>query len=81
MPKDNRRHTILGVANYKPREFIQQMNYNLNNGWGIVRSIIDRCLLEEDGKFVLLKDPNKPIIRFYKVPLSTFNEAEDDDEL
>jgi translation initiation factor 3 subunit D len=34
---------------------------------------------------VLLKDPNKPIVRLYAVPLTTFEDAEDenneDDEI
>ena len=32
---------------------------------------------EEDGKYVLVKDPNKPTIRLYQVPADTFEEDED----
>ena len=32
---------------------------------------------EEDGKYLLVNDPNKPVIRLYKVPDNTF---ESDDE-
>lgn len=58
------------------------MNLSLSNGWGIVRTIADMCLKrdDEDGKFVLVKDPNKSILRLYEVPTSSFDDDEDEDE-
>lgn len=53
------------------------MNLNLNNGWAIVRTFVDMLMHQEDGKFVLVKDPNKPTIRLYQVPRDTFEEDED----
>lgn len=53
------------------------MNLQLSNGWGIVRTIADMCLKREEGKFVLVKDPNKQILRLYEVPAGSF---EDDGE-
>ena len=50
------------------------MALNLNNGWGIVRTIMDMCLKMEEGKYVLVKDPNKPVLRLYSVPENTFEE-------
>jgi translation initiation factor 3 subunit D len=50
------------------------MALNLNNGWGIVRTIVDMCLKMDDGKYVLVKDPNKSILRLYSVPDHTFEE-------
>lgn len=82
-PKSSQSHIVLGVMGYKPREFATQMNLNLNNGWGIVRTIVDLVKGMEgaeegvDRKYVLVKDPNKPVVRLYEVPLGTF---EDDDD-
>lgn len=76
-PKTNDRHVILGVVGWKPRDFAQQMNLSLSNGWGIVRTIADMCLQREEGKYVLVKDPNKPMLRLYQVPADSF---EDDGE-
>ncbi|RMZ78553.1 hypothetical protein DV737_g3805, partial [Chaetothyriales sp. CBS 132003] len=91
-PKSAANHIILGVMGYKPREFANQMNLGLSNGWGIVRTIVDLvrgmdAKAGEDGssgsastsdkKFVLVKDPNKPVIRLYEVPMSTFEEDDD----
>lgn len=53
------------------------MALNLNNGWGIVRTIVDMVLRMDEGKYVLVKDPNKPVLRLYSVPQHTF---EEDDE-
>jgi translation initiation factor 3 subunit D len=77
-PKDNNRHVILGVVSFKPREFASQMNLNLNNGWGIVRTIVDMCMQMPEGKYVLVKDTNKPVLRLYEVPVNTFEEEEED---
>lgn len=76
-PKTNDKHVILGVVGWKPRDFAQQMNLSLSNGWGIVRTIADMCLQREEGKYVLVKDPNKQILRLYEVPAGSF---EDDGE-
>lgn len=43
----------------RPNEFAAQLNMSLMNGWGIVRTIVDICLKHPDGKYVLIKDPNK----------------------
>jgi translation initiation factor 3 subunit D len=53
------------------------MNLSLSNGWGIVRTIADMCLKRDEGKYVLVKDPNKQILRLYEVPMGSF---EDDGE-
>lgn len=81
-PKSAANHVILGVVGYKPREFAAQMNLGLNNGWGVVRTIVDlvRTLSaseEGDKKYVLVKDPNKQVIRLYDVPITTFEEDDD----
>ena len=82
-PRDTGHHVVLGVLGYKPREFAAQMNLNMGNGWGIVRSIVDMVMgLEDDGernrKFVLVKDPNKNLLRLYEVPLGTFADEDED---
>jgi len=56
------------------------MALNLNNGWAIVRTIVDMVLRMDEGKYVLVKDPNKSLLRLYSVPLHTFEE-EDVEEL
>lgn len=83
-PRSAAGHVVLGVAGYKPREFAAQMNLNLSNGWGIVRTVVDRIRgLDADEpvdavkKYVLIKDPNRNVLRLYSVPPSTFDEDEE----
>jgi translation initiation factor 3 subunit D len=52
------------------------MNLNLANGWGIVRTIVDMVLKMEDGKYIIVKDPNKSVLRLYAVPAEFFDEEE-----
>jgi len=79
-PRDAQRHVIVGVQSYKPLDFARQMNVSLANGWGIVRTIADLVLKQPEGKYVLVKDPNNPSIRLYKVPDDAFDAEEEEDE-
>ncbi|KAF7723236.1 hypothetical protein EC973_002174 [Apophysomyces ossiformis] len=67
-PKDNSRHVILGTQSYKPKDFASQMNLSLTNGWGIVKAVVDLSLKLPEGRYVFMKDPNKPILRIYSIP-------------
>ncbi|MBW0474022.1 hypothetical protein O181_013737 [Austropuccinia psidii MF-1] len=79
-PRDATRHVILGQQWFKPKDFALQINVNLANGWGIVRTVIDLALKSPDGKYLLMKDPNKPVVRFYKVPENAFDLQEDEED-
>lgn len=73
-PKDNTQHIIVGVLGRDPNQFSSQINLNLNNGWGIVKSVVNIATALDDGKYVLIKDPNNPAIKLYKVPVDTFSD-------
>ena len=71
-------HTILATQFLKPTELAQQIALSVTNMWGIIKMIADILMNLEDGKYVLLKDPNKATLRLYSVPLNTF-ESDDED--
>eukprot|EP00850_Spirogloea_muscicola_P016839 SM000140S00588 [mRNA] locus=s140:76311:80526:- [translate_table: standard] len=71
-PRDNYNHVLLAMQAYKPREFAQQINLNVNNMWGILRALVDICMKLDEGKYLIIKDPNKPLIRLYAVPSDAF---------
>lgn len=71
-PRDHFNHVILAVVGYKPKEFATQINLNVSNMWGIVKSIVDLCMKLNEGKYVLVKDPVKPQVRIYEVPADAF---------
>lgn len=57
--RDNSRHVILSTTSIRPNDFAAQLNVSLANGWGIVRTVTDLCMKMPEGKYVLVKDPNK----------------------
>ena len=80
-PKATDSHVLLGTNVYKPRELAPLINLNMSNAWGILKAIVDLCLGLEEGKYLMLKDPNKPVVRFYSVPTDAFDEAEEPEPL
>lgn len=79
-PMDNEHHTVLGTHVFKPAEFAQQINLNMQNCWGILKHLIELVNKYDAGKFVLIKDPNKSVrIRFhsrrYGLAVATFEFA------
>ncbi|VDM38565.1 unnamed protein product [Toxocara canis] len=77
--RNSANHVILGTQQYKPTEFATNITLNLDNAWGILRCIIDHCMKQPPGKYLLLKDPNKPAVRLYSLPEGTFESSEEDD--
>ena len=53
------KHNILGMQQFKPQEFSEQIALNMSNAWGIIRCIVDFLNKQKDGKFIIMKDPNK----------------------
>jgi len=72
--KDSFNHTILGTQFYKTKEFTSQINLNVKNMWGILKYLFDMFSKLPNGKYVLLKDPNKPVMRLYNVPTDAFED-------
>ncbi|XP_053970156.1 eukaryotic translation initiation factor 3 subunit D-1 [Anastrepha obliqua] len=80
-PRDPSRHVILGTQQFKPHEFATQINLSMDNAWGVLRCIIDIVMKQKDGKYLIMKDPNKPMIRLYDIPDNTFDsDASDNGE-
>ncbi|KAL8454949.1 hypothetical protein Emag_001202 [Eimeria magna] len=61
-------HLILTVHNYQTRDLGRQIGLRPENAWGIVRSVVDLLDDKPDGRYVLLKDPTKPVMRLYSRP-------------
>lgn len=73
-------HMVLGTQSFKPKEFATQINLSPLNVWGIIKMFCELLTGKEDGKYVLIKDPNKSTVRLYSVPPETFeNEDKDSD--
>lgn len=70
---DTSHHVILGVQRFKPNEFAKQLNLNMENAWGVLRSVIDYFMKCEAGQYIMVKDPNKPLIAVYSLPQNAFD--------
>lgn len=75
---DNTQHVMLGNQLFKPKDLATQVNLNVNNCWAVLKHIIDMVRKLDNGRFVLLKDPNKAVLRLYAVPAGTFDDDDDD---
>ena len=53
---------ILGTQQFRPTVFAQQIALDMDNAWGILRVIIDTCMKLPEGKYLLLRDPNKVML-------------------
>jgi len=73
-------HVMLGSQAFKPRDLAAQTSLNIKNGWAILKEIISTVQKYDQGKYVLLKDPNKPVLRLYSVPQNSFEEDDDSSE-
>ena len=73
-------HVILATQYFKPKELATQINLSVNNMWGIIKMLSELLLSKEDGKYVIMKDPNKATVRIYAVPINTFDEDEDEED-
>jgi translation initiation factor 3 subunit D len=65
---DPRRHSVLKVETLRTEKFAEQININVDNGWAIVRSLISLFKRQDDGTFVLLKDPSTSSLKIYRIP-------------
>jgi len=73
-------HTCLTVQTHHTDGFAEQIGMTQNNVFGILRSVIDLVMSQDDGKYVLLKDPTKSVMRLFEVPWDTFGDEEGEEE-
>lgn len=81
MVRKSTQHEILGTQQYEPTKFATSLpTLNLDVCWGILRAIIDFFMEKPAGKYLLLKDPQQPVVRIYSLPGGTFESSDEDEE-
>ncbi|CAD7952494.1 unnamed protein product [Amoebophrya sp. A25] len=73
-------HEIVKVQAQPTAQLAAQISLSANNAYGILRNLIDLLRDQEDGQFILLKDPNKPILRLYSTPDGAFDEDDEEED-
>jgi len=79
-PSDPHTHSVLGVQTYHTDNFADQIGLTRNNAYGILRTIVNTIMQWEDGKYLLLKDPMKTVMRIYELPWEAFRSEDEGDD-
>lgn len=79
-PRDVSNHVVLAMHALKPRDAARSISLDMDNCWGIVRALCDMLLALDEGTYLLVKDPNKELLRVYSVPSDAFATAPADGE-
>lgn len=72
-PKDNTRHTIIGVTTFDTQAFTTSVRIPRTQLWGTLKTILDFVCEQEEGKYILLRDPMRANLKIYEVDDSTFD--------
>lgn len=79
-PKNAYEHTVLATQTYRPADFASQMTLEMGSMWGIFRLFVKLLSDQPEGKYVIMRDPNRAIVRIYGVPMETFEESDEESE-
>lgn len=79
-PKNAYEHVVLATQTYRPMDFAAQITLNQGTMWGHMRLFIKLLEKEPEGKYVIMRDPNRAIVRIYGVPPGTFEDSDGSDE-
>ena len=71
---------MLGAHTVKPKELAANIALSPESCWGIAHAVIDLAMRLGDGKYLLVRESGKPVVRLYSVPADAFDEDEDDED-
>mmetsp|Transcript_86821 Transcript_86821/g.130199 ORF Transcript_86821/g.130199 Transcript_86821/m.130199 type:complete len:547 (-) Transcript_86821:120-1760(-) len=75
-PKNAYEHVILATQFYRPKDFATQITLAEGQMWAMLRMFIQLIAKQPEGKYVLMREPNKALLTMYKVPPETFEDDE-----
>lgn len=62
-------HVLLGVETHLMQTIMMQLHINERNMWGVFEHFLKQVEDGPDGKYVLMKDPNRNFMRLYHIPM------------
>lgn len=77
--RNSAQHEILGMQQFRPQDFANNIALNLDNSFGVLRVVCEFLLKQAPGKYLLLKDPLQPVVRIYSLPEGTFDSSDEDE--
>ena len=64
-PNATDKHQLVYVEKKRTQLWMNDLNLSYANCWGVFKSVLDAIRKEPDGKYVLIKDPVKPLVRIF----------------
>jgi len=75
-PKNAYEHQILATQFYRPKDFATQITLAEAQMWALFRYFVALFQKQEEGKYVIMRDPNHTLLKIYRVPPNTFEDDE-----
>ena len=79
-PKNPYEYIILATQFYRPRDYAAQITLNVGRMWGIMRMLIGIFKDQPEGKYALMRDSNKAVLKIFMVPPGTFEDKDEEEE-
>lgn len=70
------KHNLLSVQKIRTKDLLQNLNLAYNNSWGVFKFVLDTIKNQQDGKYAIVKDHLKQVVRIY----TAFEEIDEDFE-
>ena len=65
--KDNTKHKLLGSQVVRTADLAGQIGLERGNCFGIVHALLDIFKGYSDGRYILVREANKPSLRIYSI--------------
>jgi len=62
------KHLLVGVNKFYVSQLASNLNLAISNCWGVFAGLVELLRTQADGKYILIKDPNRLILRLYSCP-------------
>jgi len=79
-PKDSYKHSILMTKRFEPTAFARSINVKISHLWGALKTIIDLVNKQEDGNYLIMKDPNEAQLHLFDIGDEDFSKLEEEQE-
>jgi len=76
-PRDPYNHVILSVNRVDPSDFAREIGIDLARMWGILKYIIESLKKLDEGKYLLIREPQKKHLTVYRIPETGFERQVD----
>merc|ERR1712071_447247 len=76
---DNSSHLMVNMESITPEELATQAGLNIDNCWGVFRSIINALKDRPEGQYYIIRNPNEKELNLYRVPDESGTEESGED--